>query len=57
MAHLYKNQKPWHEAVGQKIKTVSKYAAMAKGAFDVGKSIYEFGSTVAPYIATAVAAL
>ena len=59
MAHLHqfknnKYQPSMLQQVGQKVKNAAEFIAMAKGAWDIGRSIYETGRALAP-IAGAVA--
>ena len=59
MAHLnnFKNNKyqpSMLQQIGQKVKNYAEFFAMAKGAWDIGRSIYETGRALAP-IASAVA--
>ena len=42
------------QQIGQKVKHAAEFIAMAKGAWDIGRSIYETGRALAP-IAGAVA--
>ena len=42
------------QQIGQKVKNAAEFIAMAKGAWDIGRSIYETGRALAP-IAGAVA--
>ena len=55
MAHLHnlpKHKNPsLLENMGQKVQTAVKIGAGLKSAYDIGKTIYTVGSTVAPYIA------
>jgi hypothetical protein len=59
MAHLHqfknnKYQPSMLQQIGQKVKNAAEFIAMAKGAWDIGRSIYETGRALAP-IAGAVA--
>ena len=59
MAHLHqfknnKYQPSMLQQIGQKVKNAAEFVAMAKGAWDIGRSIYETGRALAP-IAGAVA--
>jgi hypothetical protein len=59
MAHLHqfknnKYQPSMLQQIGQKVKNAAEFVAMAKGAWDLGRSIYETGRALAP-IAGAVA--
>ena len=55
--HNFKNNKyqpSMLQQIGQKVKNAAECIAMAKGAWDIGRSIYETGRALAP-IAGAVA--
>ena len=55
--HNFKNNKyqpSMLQQIGQKVKNAAEFIAMAKGAWDVGRSIYDTGRALAP-IAGAVA--
>ena len=59
MAHLHqfknnKYQPSMLQQIGQKVKNAAEFIAMAKGAWDIGRSVYETGRALAP-IAGAVA--
>ena len=59
MAHLHqfknnKYQPSMLQQIGQKVKNAAEFIAMAKGAWDIGSSVYETGRALAP-IAGAVA--
>ena len=59
MAHLHqfknnKYQPSMLQQIGQKVKNAAEFIAMAKGAWDISRSIYETGRALAP-IAGAVA--
>ena len=59
MAHLHnfknnKYQPSMLQQIGQKVKNAAEFIAMAKGAWDIGRGIYETGRALAP-IAGAVA--
>ncbi len=57
MAHLsnfhHKQQPSMLQSIGSKIKNAAEFVALAKGAWDVGRSIYQAGQTIAPIIAGA----
>ena len=57
MAHLHnfqhKQQPSMMQSIGNKIKGVAEFVALAKGAWDIGRSIYQAGQTIAPIIAGA----
>lgn len=38
--------------IGQKVKHAAEFIAMAKGAWDVGRTIYETGRAIAPIAGT-----
>ena len=42
------------QMIGQKVKHAAEFIAMAKGAWDVGRTIYETGRAIAP-VAGAIA--
>ena len=55
--HNYKNHKYQPSAmqmIGQKVKNAAEFIAMAKGAWDIGRTIYDTGRAIAP-IAGAIA--
>ena len=41
------------QSIGSKIKNAAEFVALAKGAWDIGRSIYQAGQTIAPIIAGA----
>ena len=59
MAHLqnFKNNK-YHpsmlQQIGQKVKNAAEFVALAKGAWDIGRTIYDTGRALAP-VAGAIA--
>ena len=55
--HNFKNNKYQPSAlqqIGQKVKNAAEFIAMAKGAWDIGKTIYDTGRAIAP-VAGAIA--
>ena len=59
MAHLHnlKNntyQPTTLQQIGQKVKNAAEFVAMAKGAWDIGRTIYDAGRALAP-VAGAIA--
>jgi hypothetical protein len=62
MAHLnnFKNNKyqpTMLQQIGQKVKNAAEFVALAKGAWDIGRTIYDTGRALAPAAAVAAAAL
>lgn len=60
MAHLqnFKNNKyqpTMLQQIGQKVKNAAEFVALAKGAWDIGRTIYDTGRALAPIAATAAA--
>ena len=60
MAHLrnfqHKQQPSVMQSIGNKIKNAAEFVALAKGAWDIGRSIYQAGQIVAPMIGPAIGA-
>ena len=60
MAHLHnfhnKKQPSMLHSIGEKVKNAAEFIAMAKGAWDIGKGIYDAGRAIVPVIGPAVAA-
>ena len=61
MAHLsnhfhHKKQPSMLHSIGQKVKNAAEFIALAKGAWDIGKSIYHAGQAIAPVIGPAIGA-
>ena len=60
MAHLHnfksKQQQSTLQSIGNKVKNAAEFIALAKGAWDIGRSIYHAGVAAAPYIAPAIGA-
>ena len=59
MAHLnnfknHKYQPTTLQMIGQKVKHAAEFIAMAKGAWDIGRTIYDTGRAIAP-VAGAIA--
>ena len=58
MAHLnnfhHEQQPSMLQSIGSKIKNAAEFVALAKEAWDIGRSIYQAGQTIAPIIAGAV---
>jgi hypothetical protein len=44
------------QSIGNKIKNAAEFVALAKGAWDIGRSIYQAGQTIAPIIGPAIGA-
>jgi len=61
MAHLHnfrnKKQPSWVNQVGQKVLHAARFAAEAKGLWDLGKGIYQTAQSIGPYIGAAAPAL
>ena len=60
MAHLHnfknnKYQPTMLQQIGQKVKNAAEFVALAKGAWDIGRTIYDTGRALAPIAATAAA--
>jgi len=61
MAHLHnhfrnRQQPSTLQSIGSKVKNAAEFVALAKGAWDIGRSIYHAGVAAAPYIAPAIGA-
>jgi hypothetical protein len=60
MAHLHNfkhNQQPsMLYSIGTKVKNAAEFVAMAKGAWDIGRSIYHGAQAIAPIIGPAIGA-
>ena len=60
MAHLHnfhhKQQPSLLQSIGNKVKNAAEFIAMAKGAWDIGRSIYDAGRAIAPVIGPAIGA-
>ena len=55
--HNFRNKQPsMLHSIGNKVKNAAEFIALAKGAWDVGRSIYHAGVAAAPYIAPAIGA-
>jgi malate/lactate dehydrogenase len=55
--HNFKNNKyqpSTIQQIGQKVKNAAEFIAMAKGAWDIGRTIYDTGRAIAP-VAGAIA--
>jgi hypothetical protein len=55
--HNFKNNKyqpSTLQQIGQKVKNAAEFIAMAKGAWDIGRTIYDTGRAIAP-VAGAIA--
>ena len=61
MAHLHnfrhKTQPSWIHSIGRKVAHAAKFAAEAKGLWDLGRGIYQTAQTIGPYIGAAAPAL
>jgi len=44
------------QSIGSKVKNAAELVALAKGAWDIGRSIYQAGQTIAPIIGPAIGA-
>jgi hypothetical protein len=60
MAHLHnlkhKQQPSMLHSIGNKVKNAAEFVAMAKGAWDIGRSIYHGAQAIAPIIGPAIGA-
>ena len=62
MAHLhnFKNHNKYQpsmlQSIGNKVKNAAEFIALAKGAWDIGRSIYHAGQAIAPVIGPALGA-
>jgi hypothetical protein len=60
MAHLHnlkhRQQTSMLHSIGSKVKNAVEFAALAKGAWDIGRSIYHAGQAIAPIIGPAIGA-
>jgi hypothetical protein len=60
MAHLHnlkhKQQASMLQSIGNKVKNAAEFVALAKGAWDIGRSIYHAGQAIAPIIGPAIGA-
>ncbi len=58
---LYKEmaliQKGSDHGIGQKVQTVAHGIGVLKTGYDIGKALWSVGSTIAPYVGRAAAAL
>ena len=50
-------QKGRDHGIGQKVKTVAQGIGALKTGYDIGKTLWSVGSTIAPYVGRAAAAL
>jgi hypothetical protein len=58
MGHLIHRSKPSLVArIGEKVRNAAEIAGALKGIYDIGRTIYTVGRTVAPYVASAAAVL
>ena len=61
MAHLHNSQhkrQPYMiQSIGSRVKHVAEIVALAKGAWDIGSSIYQAGQAIAPVAGAIGAAL
>ena len=52
MCHLHnfqhKRQPSMIQSIGSKVKNVAELVALAKGAWDIGRKIYQAGQAIAP---------
>ena len=52
MGHLHnfqhKRQRSMIQSIGSKVKPVAEFVALAKGAFDIGRTIYQASQAIAP---------
>jgi predicted small secreted protein len=44
------------QSIGNKVKNAAEFVALAKGAWDIGRSIYHAGQAIAPVIGPAIGA-
>ena len=62
MAHLnnFRNHNKYQpsmlQSIGNKVKNAAEFIALAKGAWDIGRSIYHAGQAIAPVIGPALGA-
>ena len=50
-------QKGLDHGIGQKVQTLAHGIGTLKTGYDIGKSLWSVGSTIAPYVGRAAAAL
>ena len=51
------NQKGRDHGIGQKVQAVGNAIGVLKTGYDIGKTLWSVGSTIAPYVGRAAAAL
>ena len=58
MGHLHyfkhSRQRSMLQSIGNKVKHAAEFVALAKGAWDVGRTIYQAGQAIAPVIGPAI---
>jgi hypothetical protein len=61
MAHLHNHFRNRHQpstlqSIGNKVKNAAEFVALAKGAWDIGRSIYHGAQAIPPIIGPAIGA-